>query len=291
MATMNPVQRIQTSLSHMSRSQRVVAEHVLGHLGDVPGKSITDLATEIGVSEATVIRFCRTVEFTGYRDFQAAMLENRGVLRSAEMLSPDIPADVLNEDSLVGIAHTIAKLDADTLFETFENIPEATLQEAVALLCEADTVYCIGFGSSSSVALDAYQRLMRLGVHAAFTADPHVATSMIVNARRRDTILAVSYSGRSRDVIDVLELGGRRRLRRLLITSSEATPAARASSTVLVTATRRGVTPRESIASRISQLAVIDVVCVGIGLRKGRAAASRMRALESELQRKRARDD
>lgn len=59
---MNMLEKIQSRLEHLSKSERKVAEVILATPAQAIHSSIAALALEAGVSEPTVNRFCRSLE-------------------------------------------------------------------------------------------------------------------------------------------------------------------------------------------------------------------------------------
>jgi RpiR family carbohydrate utilization transcriptional regulator len=75
---MKPAQLTQTisdTLSHLRKSERKVAEFVLKEPLGVIRMRIVDLAQQAGVSEPTVVRFCRAVGCHGFQDFKLALAQ------------------------------------------------------------------------------------------------------------------------------------------------------------------------------------------------------------------------
>jgi DNA-binding IclR family transcriptional regulator len=63
---MNMLEKIQSRLEHLSKSERKVAEVILATPAQAIHSSIAALALEAGVSEPTVNRFCRSLETRGF---------------------------------------------------------------------------------------------------------------------------------------------------------------------------------------------------------------------------------
>ncbi|MBV9634845.1 MAG: SIS domain-containing protein, partial [Methylobacteriaceae bacterium] len=139
---------------------------------------------------------------------------------------------------------------------------EAATREIVA----ANHVHLVGFGSSAPVAFDAYQRLLCLGLTVSVHSDPHVLAAVTANVRRGALFFGITCSGRTRDLIEAFETAGANGVRRIVITSDPGSPATRVADIVLVSSVRRSPLARETIATRISQLAIVEMLCVGIAL-------------------------
>ena len=64
---------ISNSYYHFTAAEKKVADYVLSHKTGVQYMSISELAEECGVAEATVSRFCRRLKLKGYNAFKLAL--------------------------------------------------------------------------------------------------------------------------------------------------------------------------------------------------------------------------
>lgn len=67
---MNMLEKIQSQLEHLSKSERKVAEVILASPDNAIHSSIAAMALEANVSEPTVNRFCRSMDTRGFPDFK-----------------------------------------------------------------------------------------------------------------------------------------------------------------------------------------------------------------------------
>jgi RpiR family carbohydrate utilization transcriptional regulator len=61
---------ISQAYPHLRKSERKVADYILEHRAKVVQMRIVDLAAAAAVSEPTVVRFCRALDFDGFQDFK-----------------------------------------------------------------------------------------------------------------------------------------------------------------------------------------------------------------------------
>jgi RpiR family transcriptional regulator, carbohydrate utilization regulator len=249
---------------------RQVARWLLDNQERAAELSISELAAQTGVSETTVFRFCRQMGFTGYRDLRVALVESRGLARGVQMLMPEIAVDGEGGEQFATIARRIVELNAEVLRDTLRLVDPAMLERATEALLAAKHVRVLGFGSSSPVASDAYQRLLRLGIAASAHSDPHVIAALTANPLPETLFFGITYSGQTRDLVEALETAGERGSQRLVLTSNPRGKVTEVADIVLVSSVRRTPVTQESIATRISQLAIIDMLCVGIALKHPR---------------------
>src|SRR5665213_2686983 len=68
--------RIRTAGEVLKRAERAIAEVVLKDPAAVIHMSISELAQLAGVGESTVVRFCRTIGYTGYQEFKLRLAQD-----------------------------------------------------------------------------------------------------------------------------------------------------------------------------------------------------------------------
>ena len=56
--------------SNLTKTQKMIAKYILDNYSDACFMTSTEIATELGVSESSVIRFSRSLGFSGFMDFQ-----------------------------------------------------------------------------------------------------------------------------------------------------------------------------------------------------------------------------
>ena len=67
---MNLLQHIAQSRHLLRKSELKVADHVLQDPSEVMHSSMADLAQEVGISEPTIVRFCRAIGCSGFQDLK-----------------------------------------------------------------------------------------------------------------------------------------------------------------------------------------------------------------------------
>ena len=75
----------------LTRSGHAVADYLLQHADEAQYLSISSLARECNVAEATVFRFCRALGFDGYHEMRIALAQANatGVLVNQQEPAPD----------------------------------------------------------------------------------------------------------------------------------------------------------------------------------------------------------
>ena len=137
---------LQQHQGDLTKSGRTVAEYLVQHAAEAQYLSISSLARECQVAEATVFRFCRALGFEGYHEMRIALAQANatGVLVNQQEPAPDADTATLCEH-------------ASALFMTAINgtqnaLSPQAVDQAVALLHSARQVFCMGQGGSMAAA-------------------------------------------------------------------------------------------------------------------------------------------
>lgn len=260
-------------LPSLSPAEQRVARLVISDPADAARHTITDLSSKAGTSEATVIRFCRSVGMDGYPQLRirlAAEAARREDPPGARVLGGDIPPGA----DLAQIIATIAFNDARAVEETAEQLDASVAERVVESLTGAGRIEIFGSGASGFVAADFQQKLHRIGRSAYYWPDMHTALSSAALLSRGDVAFAISHTGTTLDVIELLNVAREHGALTVALTNFPRSPITNAADLVLTTAARETTYRAGAMASRLAQLTVIDCLFVGVAAR-GRAKTKR----------------
>jgi len=241
-----------------------LSQWVLDNQVEVAGLTIHHLARRTGVSETTVFRFCKMLGLSGYKELRFALAEGRGLALGAQLAGTGASIGAPSDHGMASIVRRVIEVNSEQLLKTTSLISLEALQAAADLIVGANHVHLAGFGSSAPVAFDAYQRFLALGLTASAHSDPHILAAVTATVRPGAVFLGISCSGRTRDITDAFETAGRRGFKRIAITSDPKSPIAQMSDLVLVSAVRRSAISMDVFSTRISQLAIIEMIVVAL---------------------------
>jgi DNA-binding MurR/RpiR family transcriptional regulator len=244
---------------------------------------ISRFAQETGVTETTIVRFCKGIGYSGYRELRLALVQSVGVAKGLQLGAGESSPEP-GDGSMLSLAKKLVAINTDVLTRTPQLLDEQSLEQAVEALLKGTEVYLVGFGSSTPIALDLYQRLLRLGIRATICSDPHILTVITTNLEPGAVLFGVTYSGQSRDLVDALKAVKGREATRIVLTSNAGAAAARLADILLISAVPE-MAARETVATRISQLAIVDVLCTALIIRHRKGDAVALGRLEKEMSR------
>jgi DNA-binding MurR/RpiR family transcriptional regulator len=263
-------------LPSLSPAEQRVARLVVADPADAARRTITDLATSAETSEATVIRFCRSVGMEGYPQLRirlAAEAARRVEPPDARVVGGDIPPGA----DFAQIIATIAFNDARAVEETAEQLDPAVCEQVVDAINAAGRIDIYGAGASGFVASDFQQKLHRIGRTAFYWPDVHTALTSAALLGKGDVAIGISHTGTTSDVVEVLEQARARGATTVALTNFPRSAIAEVADFVLTTAARETTYRSGATASRLAQLTVVDCLFVGVAARNRTRAR---RALE-----------
>ncbi|MEH1126898.1 MurR/RpiR family transcriptional regulator [Micromonospora sp. CPCC 206061] len=263
-------------LPSLSPAEQRVARLVVADPADAARRTITDLATAAETSEATVIRFCRSVGMEGYPQLRirlAAEAARRVEPPDARVVGGDIPPGA----DLAQIIATIAFNDARAVEETAEQLDPAVCEQVVDAITVAGRIDVYGAGASGFVASDFQQKLHRIGRTAFYWPDIHTALTSAALLGKGDIAIGISHTGTTSDVIEVLQQARAHGATTVALTNFPRSPITEVADFVLTTAARETTYRSGAMASRLAQLTVVDCLFVGVAARNRTKAR---RALE-----------
>lgn len=270
-------------LPSLSPAEQRVARLVVSDPAAAARRTITDLATAAETSEATVIRFCRSVGMDGYPQLRirlAAEAARRVEPPDARVVGGDIPPGA----DLAQIIATIAFNDARAVEETAEQLDPAICEQVVEAIAGAGRIDIYGAGASGFVASDFQQKLHRIGRIAFYFPDVHTALTSAALLGRGDVAIGISHTGTTSDVIEVLEQARTRGASTVALTNFPRSPITEVADFVLTTAARETTYRSGATASRLAQLTVVDCLFVGVAARNRSRARKALEATAEAVQ-------
>lgn len=252
----NILDEISNQHTSMTRSAKKLADYIFSNKSTVQYMSITSLAEASGVSEATITRFCHNLGLGGYNEFKLAIARADQSVHHLSPLSADGSQN--DEGSMESLCRRLYQTDVNALTETLELVDPERAGKAVELLSNAQRVYCFGQGGSNIMAKEAWIRFSTASSRFIHIEDSHMQAMAASLCGAEDVILFFSYSGSTRDMLDVLRPAKNGGAHIILITHFFNSPAALLSDVVLLCGATESPLQSGSIAARIGQLFIID---------------------------------
>ncbi|MBQ9148916.1 MAG: MurR/RpiR family transcriptional regulator [Oscillospiraceae bacterium] len=249
---MDILERIHASYYQLTATERKVADFVLAQSAQVQFMSITQLADECGTAEATISRFCRSLKFKGFNAFKIELARHStpGAAKKHEHAT----------DTLVGRSLEVGRLANDAVYQTIALVEPKQIEKAVELFENANRVLCFGAGGSMLMAQEFAHLFSTVTGKFHSICDSHRQMSAVATASRDDVVVLFSYSGATKNGLQLLELAQSRRIKTILVTRFNKSPAASLADVVLRCGSNEGPFQFGSVPAKIAQLIVMDVL-------------------------------
>ena len=258
---------IKSSFRSFHASEALIATAVLNDPVRVSAMKISDLAEHSETSVASIVRFSKAMGFKGYPEFRMALVSEVSRSGLNNKIHQELDSGITVTDSPAEIVRKISAADALAIQTTAERLNVESFADAVAAWDEANLIGIFGLVSSGYVALDLQLKLNRQGKNAIAWSDAHTALTSVSMLKPGDCIVAISHSGTTTDVVDVMQEFKNRGITVILITNSLRSTATNLADIVLHTSARETTFRSGATASRIAQLTVVDCLCVALAQR------------------------
>jgi Transcriptional regulators len=188
---MSPLVKIRSERDQMSAIERRIADFILENAHLLRDYSSQQLASALGVSQSSVVKFSQKFGFRGYPDLKysigQALARNGG----------DVPAAPEQEagDDYARLEEALRRSKAAAEEETRLLNPRERMEEIVRLVDGAARVFVFGLGDDGLFAREFAMRLSLLGVLTVHHADPILMMANLSAARVGDVMLLFSEFG------------------------------------------------------------------------------------------------
>lgn len=256
----NAMERIRQGIDTLSPSERRVAKYIIDNVKSILNMPISELAKNTDTSEATIIRMCRSLQFKGIRDLKLSLSASM----NQEVIGIDRYTDIPINANMTQIIQHVSYNNFQSIKGTMALIDEVNMKKSVELLNNANTISVIGVGASALVALDFEQKCKRINKKCEALTDSHAQLTSAVHLTSKDMILAISYSGETKEIIDTVKIAKKNDVDIISLTSYGDNTVKRLSTISL------SVTPIEKVirsgatSSRIAQLNIVDILFTGL---------------------------
>lgn len=217
---------IRERYDRMSKGERQLSDFILGDPSQILNMTAAEIAEASGVSSATVVRYVKKLGAEGLDSFKlelaAGISGNKEAQGSWTMADP-VLAD---GDKLEDICSKMQLRAENANADFFYQLQMEPLKKAVTAVRKARKIYVLGMGTSYTVAYDLFHKLRRAGFDANCYPDLNMVTEFFHYLNQQDVVLAISYSGRSKEILYACEKAKLNHAKVIAITRNTESPLA-----------------------------------------------------------------
>jgi DNA-binding MurR/RpiR family transcriptional regulator len=218
------LKNIQENSGDLSGKQVKIADYIIRHYDKAAFLTAARLASEVGVSESTVIRFAILLGYKGYPEFQSGLqkiiVEQ---LTSTERLELSIHSE--KKDDL--FSRTFLK-EADNIKGTYKNISPDDFEAMVDILLKSKRIFVTGLRASTCLAQYFAFQLGRIRENViGITQGGRDSWDLIRGGGPEDLLIAIAFPRYPRETVELVDFALHRKMQVAGITDRMASPIAR----------------------------------------------------------------
>lgn len=155
---MSITERVKTALEDMTKTENKIATYFLMNVEEFAFGTLDEVANKMDTSTTSVIRFCKRLDFSGYKEFQ----DKVRVDFKYEMTLPDKLQRRVKTEAVDSSFASIVGKAVNCIEQTLQNLEGKVLQSATEEIGAAKRVFCFGMKESFALAHYAYTRFLSL---------------------------------------------------------------------------------------------------------------------------------
>ncbi len=243
--------------------------------------TVSQLAERSETSTSAVVRLAKTLGYEGYPQLRLAMAAVGGD-EGTPVFATDIDAD----DALSKVLYKLTAFETEGMMATAELADPATMEAVVDALVGARRVHLIGIGASGLVAMDMAQKLTRIGMWCGACTSEDDALVQASLLQPDDVSVAFSHSGETAAVVEAVRRAADAGVTTVAVTAKARSGLANCAAHTVLVAGREDGFRSAAMASRMSQLLIVDALYVGVLQRTPSAARALRRTYDAVADRR-----
>jgi DNA-binding MurR/RpiR family transcriptional regulator len=249
--------RIIAVYQSLKSAEMKAVDYLLTHPEEFASDSIVVISAKAGCSEATQVRLARKLGFNGYSDLKDSVLRTKS--------ESSVPyQEICSKDSEMDVIRKVFQTSIQAISDTLNIIDITQYEKAVQAIKKAGKVMFIGAGDAASVAMTGCHKFTRMGIDAEFSEDFDIQLVMASHLKKDDVLIAISHSGQTKTVIDVVRLAKSEGATVIGITNYPMATLAKLSTILLTTAVFVQNVIGEIMTKRIPALCIIESLYISL---------------------------
>ena len=262
----------------LPRAEKAVAQALLEKPELICLMTLAELARETDSSDASIIRFCRKMGYSGFSEMKQAFAN---ALNDSSIMTVE---EIHKEDSVLDNLQKVYKSNMQTLTDTILLADKEAYEEAVQVLLKAKSIHFFGAGDSAAVCQLFYFKFGRLGIPGSAQQDPVMQLMEASNLGPGDVAVIISYEGKSRTVLNAAKVADERGATIICITKMSKSPLLRLSDISLFISTSDVTVGKDIVARRVAEQMVIDALYLSVLVRSDKGYEKRLNSASKSFE-------
>lgn len=243
----------------LSKNELLIYEFIQKNPSALFTENIEAAAERLEISPSALTRFAKRFGYKGFPQLKMDLMMHVSLLKEKEN---NFMFDL--EDDFSTFLQKEKEFCLEIVKKTFENIEVQALEKVIHSLSEAKQIFLVGVGNSGQVCEDLYTKLLRFGLSARYSKDSHLQISGLSFVEKTDAVLAISYSGESKEILSCVELAKEKGAKVIALTQKKESALAKLADFTLLLPPMETALRIGAIASRNASLIYTDLLLLGI---------------------------
>lgn len=267
------INQIKKIFPELSKGQKLIANYIIENYDKAAFMTAFKLASKVGVSESTVVRFANTLGFDGYPKLQKALQEIIKI-KLTTVQRVEMAGEYSDGSSVL---KKVLKADIDNIRATLEKIDSDMFQQVVNKICNAEKIYIVGLRSSTALAdyFGFYLNLILDNVKIVHHGISNIFEQMF-RVSESDIVIGIGFPRYSIQTVDALSYVKDKGATIVGITDSLLSPIARLSDYTLTAKSNMA----SFVDSLVAPLSLINALIVAVGMCEKEEITDHFNALE-----------
>ncbi|MFC6323233.1 MurR/RpiR family transcriptional regulator [Companilactobacillus baiquanensis] len=247
----NIIDIIYEKLPQMSTTDKKIAQVIIENSEKVVDFTIAQLAHKADVSEASVSRFCKNIDISGFHQLK---------IKLAQISNQNDGFKSVNGSDLQKSLSNIIDNKSLEIRKTIENLSEEDLKQILKILTDARIIQFTAEGNTYPVVEDAIYKFNQVGILAIGNSSWETSLAQTMNLNNNDVLIVISNSGESKELLEQIKVAHQKNIQVISITNRADSPIAKQSEFHLMTSVRQKVFQSEYYFSRIAAGTLIETI-------------------------------
>lgn len=239
---------------NLYEAEKKIADYVIEKKEKVIDMTVSELSFESNVSEATIIRFCKKCDFKGFHHLKIELAKEMVTLEQKN-ISNDLDSNNIGQSLQNILANKMEELK-----QTISMMNEDVIKKILNIIKNARIVQFAALGNTIPIALDGAYKFNQIGISSVANNIWENQLAFAYTLTDKDVVIAVSNSGSSKRLLDLIDIANEKNVTTICITNHEKSPLASKCKYKILTATREKLFFDEFSFTRVSAMVVIEVL-------------------------------
>ncbi len=256
---MDAIRSIRQQYKDFSKVNKRIADYILKDPSRLLSLTANEIAGNSETSPASVTRFSKQLGFDSWEELKLSIAAKQASNNGKKDIDPIVSA----EDSIDTVCMKVESLLNSSIEDLFYSIDKEALARSIGAIKQAETIHLVGIGASSLTTYNLYHKFNRAGRRAIFNYDSHMMLEFLNYATKKDVLIAVSYSGLTKEALIACEIAKKKGTTVIFITSNAGERVKELSDEVLLVPNNEHLVRVGAISSIASSMAIGDVLYLG----------------------------